>query len=1339
MMKRSQTKKISAMLAAMAALWGTLTFGGDSVSAAVDQAAVLQKVATDGNTSKLTSEEKTWFDGFFSGKTLQSGERALSGTDQVLTENEKKWVSNTYSRVNYDSSRRAIKFSAYEPIYLSSMSTTDIIMGNNMNVRMGSGSSTGQAQIYGGNNQFSAYTKVLGDDNIALGNYGITIGYQNDALGNTAIAIGQQSIAGVQWNGRVNKSTSGSNAIAVGTYSFANGNSSAIGRQSMAMGEYSTAFGTAAIAGKSDVVKYLNEVDLWHNYQPQYEELQKRYPEIFGVVTAENLYKNERYEDARNRIFNLYQDYFKSIGIDSLDKLKSQMRDSGVDSLLQDLGWQYALTFDNVIGPVAIGTGSKALANYALASGYASEAAQDSSIALGNQAIVQTGTYDVADESGASVKRAFSNGIALGNRANVSADQGTALGALSIVTANHGVALGMESESLQEDVVEVEKAPYSGVKLSVNGNGKTGVEKEILRGPVSFGSKLYNDGVQTGTYIRQVQYVADGTHPTDAVNLRQLQGLETKLSQGNTNNTFALAGDIGMTTSDQTVANKTITKDLGNTINIVGGVVAKTDATAAGNNDVATGNGEAVAPATTPTITEAGLTDNNIGVVSDGKDTLTIKLANTLKGMTSIEGASAENGKLSFTTDALTLTRTTTGGTTASIIMGTQGSGTEATQGIHLSYGNTKVRVDANGLDVGSKQIHSVQSGMATSASHTDPETGGSTTSSGNADINNEGNTTPSYTLDVSKLANDDTRLTNAANIGDLRTAAQGLEEKINKLNTSFNTTIDGLQSITVIGDREAKKANGSSKYPDGVITTEAVKDSNNKITGYIVKADLSAYAKTSSLNQYIKQDALENYIDQSTLDEKLKEYAKLDASNLKKDEDIKAWKEKLGVTAPPEVKAGSLDYSANGDNTQTIDLDKDGLNFVDGTNTTATVGANGEVKYDLESNLTGIESIKGKDNTKGELKFTAEGIELSHQTDSGNNSLSVGNTIQATVGTNSLTVGNTVEAKAGQNLFALSANDLKATVGQARMTIDKEKWETVFNDATSTVMKDASITTTAGKSKLALRDTTSTLTVGSKETGSTAMSQTTDTVAWTVTGKATDGKPAPTTTVSITAEGLDVGKTIIHNLADGTTDFDAVNFGQLKEAKEEFNTHFTKLDGDVTKLDKRVTTVEGDVVNLQNSMNGMNTRITKLDRRVDKVGAGAAALAALHPLDFDPDNKWDIAGGYGHYAGQSAMALGAYYRPNEDVMFSVGGAFGNGEDMINAGVSVKVGSGESKTTTSKAAMAKKINELQQVVTTQHQQLEEQKADMAKQDAKIAAQENEIKELKAMMQQILAK
>ena len=102
---------------------------------------------------------------------------------------------------------------------------------------------------------------------------------------------------------------------------------------------------------------------------------------------------------------------------------------------------------------------------------------------------------------------------------------------------------------------------------------------------------------------------------------------------------------------------------------------------------------------------------------------------------------------------------------------------------------------------------------------------------------------------------------------------------------------------------------------------------------------------------------------------------------------------------------------------------------------------------------------------------------------------------------------------------------------------------------------------------------------------------------------------------------------------------------------------------------------------------------INKLGNRINKVGAGAAALAALHPLDFDPDDKWDIAAGYGNYNGENAAAIGAYYRPNEDTMFSVGGSFGNGENMVNAGVSLKLGQG-NHISTSKVAMAKEIKDL---------------------------------------------
>lgn len=101
---------------------------------------------------------------------------------------------------------------------------------------------------------------------------------------------------------------------------------------------------------------------------------------------------------------------------------------------------------------------------------------------------------------------------------------------------------------------------------------------------------------------------------------------------------------------------------------------------------------------------------------------------------------------------------------------------------------------------------------------------------------------------------------------------------------------------------------------------------------------------------------------------------------------------------------------------------------------------------------------------------------------------------------------------------------------------------------------------------------------------------------------------------------------------------------------------------------------------------------VRKLDQKIDKVGAGAAALAALHPQDFDPDNKWSMAFGYGNYGSANAGAVAAYYRPNEDVTFSMGGTYGNGENMLNAGLSFKLGKGI--TNASKVSMAKEIIEL---------------------------------------------
>ena len=119
-----------------------------------------------------------------------------------------------------------------------------------------------------------------------------------------------------------------------------------------------------------------------------------------------------------------------------------------------------------------------------------------------------------------------------------------------------------------------------------------------------------------------------------------------------------------------------------------------------------------------------------------------------------------------------------------------------------------------------------------------------------------------------------------------------------------------------------------------------------------------------------------------------------------------------------------------------------------------------------------------------------------------------------------------------------------------------------------------------------------------------------------------------------------------------------------------------------------------------------LGSAVNKLDNRIDEVGAGAAALAALHPLDFDPDNKWDFSAGYGNYRGESAVAFGAFYRPNEDTMFSVGGTVGNDDNMVNAGVSLKIGSGSSGVTTSRVAMAKEIKAMRDVVAKQDAQIQ---------------------------------
>lgn len=215
--------------------------------------------------------------------------------------------------------------------------------------------------------------------------------------------------------------------------------------------------------------------------------------------------------------------------------------------------------------------------------------------------------------------------------------------------------------------------------------------------------------------------------------------------------------------------------------------------------------------------------------------------------------------------------------------------------------------------------------------------------------------------------------------------------------------------------------------------------------------------------------------------------------------------------------------------------------------------------------------------------------------------------------------------------------------------------------------------------------------------------------------------------TVYYTTNGISAGDQIINNVKAGVADTDAVNVSQLKRVQDQIaastqvttvtagdhikvtptvngNTH----DYKVSLADDIADQITNNTTNINKNTNDIKNikgNLSKIDKRVDKSVAGAAALAALHPLDFDPDAKWDFAAGYGHYRSGNAAALGAFYRPNEDVQLSVGSTVGSDETVFNAGLSVKVGA-HSGVSRSRVTIGKEVLALKKTVAEQNAQIQ---------------------------------
>lgn len=321
------------------------------------------------------------------------------------------------------------------------------------------------------------------------------------------------------------------------------------------------------------------------------------------------------------------------------------------------------------------------------------------------------------------------------------------------------------------------------------------------------------------------------------------------------------------------------------------------------------------------------------------------------------------------------------------------------------------------------------------------------------------------------------------------------------------------------------------------------------------------------------------------------------------------------------------------------------------------TINPDGTITTQLNYNGNTYNSVQDLvNNIKSGSSTVVNGgtnVTVDNSTTTDNN----GNTTSTTYTVNAASV--TSEPNSGINVSPIKNTDDKvinyniSLSDQIKNQIAKE--ESVKAGSSNLVVSDATTNTTGGKEYTV--DLAKDLKLTSVTT-SDGNGNTTITNANGIKVSGVDGK-----TVNLSSKGLDNGGNKITNVAPGdisSTSTDAVNGSQLY---------------------------------------GTETRINRLGNRINHVGAGAAALAGLHPLDFDPDDKWDFAAGYGNYKNANAVAIGAYYRPNEDTMFSVGGSFSGGENMVNVGVSWKFGQ-KSHISRSRVSMAKDMLAMKNQIET---------------------------------------
>ena len=862
----------------------------------------------------------------------------------------------------------------------------------------------------------------------------------------------------------------------------------------------------------------------------------------------------------------------------------------------------------NIIGKdndQAFGSNARAWGGSSMAFGNDAKAANGGAIAMGN------GSESRGDW-----------GVAIGNGAKALAAGARALGANSTAKGVNSTAIGWDSEASGASSIAVgETVKSTGTNSVAIGTGaKAANENAIALGA---GSETAAAVATLSATINGTAHNFAGTNPastvsvgkagsertitnvaagrisaasTDAINGSQLYAVTSEIDKG-----VAYAGDVKAAAA---AANK-FTRKLGEQTNIVGGVADTSK-----------------------------LTDGNIGVVSNGTDTLNIKLAKDVK------------------VDSVT---------TGNTVINNNG----------LTVGG-KTYVTNNGINANNQKVTNVADGQVAAGSK-DAVNGGQLHDAKNEVINKglrfdaDNNSEKTNKLGSKVTVNGDNNITTEiTQTGDDTKIGVKLNKDIHvKTVTATDTVKAG--SVTMGGQTVANAAgaNETGNYVTGLdnktwnvtnptavsgraatedqlkTVTEAINNQSAAATDYRLvqnasSADGSYTVDTNGNIDLTVQDknhtdktetvTIKDVASKSNLDDVI-------AKGLQFDANAGGTKtNKLGskITVKGEGTAADTEYS--GENLKTfITQDPAG-------NTTIDVKMNKNLKVETivatgENGKDGKIGINGKDGVTTNISVTRDGKPG----------------VDGAPGTTTTRI--VYEKPDGTKEEVATLNDGMKYGGDTGNVIKKKLNEQVnvvggITDENKLTTEDNLGIVSDGNNNLKVRMakdlkglnsvTTNTLTVGD---------------------------------VKIDNSGINAGNKKITNVAAGdisANSTDAVNGGQLWKTNQ--------------------------------TINNIGGAVNELGDRMDRVGAGAAALAALHPLDFDPDDKWDVAAGYGNYKDAHAVAVGAFYRPNEDTMFSVGGSFGGGENMVNAGVSVKLGQG-NHVSTSKVAMAKEIVDLKDAVT----------------------------------------